>query len=188
MLIQEYNESWAKDFGTIKHIIQEVLIDLDISIEHIGSTSIPRLAAKPIIDIDIVYNKPTDFDAIKVKLEEIGFYHNGNQGIEGREVFKRNPSWRTHPILDSITHHLYACHVDSHELHNHILFRNYLIAHEDIRIAYQNLKYMIAEKANQNKKLYAQMKEIKAKNFIETVVKKAKNEKTILCIRQNTIQ
>lgn len=173
MLIQAYKESWVEDFKVIKGVINDALTNINILIEHVGSTAVPQLAAKPIIDIDIIYEHNVPFEAIKKGLEKIGYYHNGNQGIVNREVFKRG-IWATkHQILDVITHHLYVCPVGSEELQKHILFRNYLIANEAARNEYQKLKYEIAEAAGQDKKQYATLKEVKARAFINSIIKKS---------------
>lgn len=173
MLIREYETNWVYDFQTIKAILQEVLQHLHVTIEHVGSTAIPGLSAKPIIDIDIVFENDISFSEIKNRLESIGYYHNGNQGIPDREAFKRAPTFPTHELLDSIAHHLYACPAHSKELRRHILFRNYLRTHEDARNEYQQLKLLIAAEANQDRKLYAALKEEKAKAFIENILTKA---------------
>ncbi len=173
MLIQEYRESWIEDFNAIKSVIHDALMTLNISIEHIGSTAVPKLAAKPIIDIDIVYETDVAFETIKEGLEKVGYYHNGNQGIANREVFKRENGWSKHQILDTIKHHLYVCPVDSEELQRHITFRNYLIANESARTEYQQLKYEIAAAANQDKKQYAALKEVEARTFINDILTKA---------------
>jgi GrpB-like predicted nucleotidyltransferase (UPF0157 family) len=170
MLITAYDPGWINDFLTLKKLLEEALKNLSFSIEHIGSTAVPQLAAKPIIDIDIVYKKDTSFDVIKERLENIGYYHNGNQGIPQREVFKRSTITEKHEILDGIKHHLYVCPADSEELQRHILFRNYLIANEEARIQYQNLKYNIARQANQDKKKYAALKESEARTFINSII------------------
>jgi GrpB-like predicted nucleotidyltransferase (UPF0157 family) len=172
MLIQAYKESWVEDFNTIKGIINDALMNFNISIEHIGSTAVPKLAAKPIIDIDVVYGSNTSFEEIKKGLEKIGYYHNGNQGIVNREVFKRRILTTKHQILDCITHHLYVCPADNEELKKHLVFRNYLIANETARNDYQKLKYEIAEAANQDKKQYATLKEVKARDFINSILEK----------------
>lgn len=177
MLIQEYQKSWVEDFNDISKVIQEALIGLKVSIEHIGSTAIPNLAAKPIIDIDVVYDKKTDFDSIKRRLELIGYNHNGNQGIPNRDVFKRHKKSDKYAVLDAIVHHLYVCPTLSEELQKHILFRDYLIAHEKARIQYQNLKFAIAEEAHQDRKKYAELKEVKARKFIMGIIEKAKRDK-----------
>jgi GrpB-like predicted nucleotidyltransferase (UPF0157 family) len=178
MLIREHKESWAADFNKIKKAIDEAMVNLHVSIQHIGSTSIPQLAAKPIIDIDIVYDKNAAFDEIKIRLAKIGYYCAGNQGIADREVFKRDKTAGKYKVLDFIAHHLYACPADSEELQRHILFRDYLIENEEARVQYQNLKYEIAAEANQDRKKYAQLKEVKAKEFINSIIAKAKREKT----------
>lgn len=173
MLIHEYNPNWLQNFNEIKNVINEALINLNVSIEHIGSTSVPELAAKPIIDIDIIFDKNTAFDDVRNVLESLGYYHNGDQGIVNREVFKR-AKLLNHNVLDSITHHLYVCQSNSEELRRHILFRDYLIANEDARIAYQTLKLEIATEANQDKKIYAELKEVKAGEFINRIILKQK--------------
>ena len=161
-LIQTYNPAWEQDFEQIKAILKATLSDQITAIEHVGSTSVPGLAAKPIIDIDLVYASPADFIGIKEQLASIGYYHNGDQGIPQREAFKRMPSNQLHPVLDRIHHHLYACPVDSKELRRHLLFRNFLRENQSAREQYQNLKYQIAEEAQQDRKVYAQMKEEQA--------------------------
>ena len=173
MLIQEYKESWNEDFKAVKSIINDALMNLNISIEHIGSTAVPKLAAKPIIDIDIVYETDVAFETMKKGLEKIGYYHNGNQGIINREVFKRGMWGNKHQILNTITHHLYVCPVDSEELQRHITFRNYLIDNEAARTEYQQLKYEIAAAVNQDKKQYAALKEVKARTFINDILAKS---------------
>jgi GrpB-like predicted nucleotidyltransferase (UPF0157 family) len=174
MLIQKYKESWVDDFNEIKNILSEALINIKISIEHVGSTSIPNLAAKPIIDIDIVYDAPVVFEDIKNRLEKIGYFHNGNQGIPHREVFKRVKTEVLKGVLDEIVHHLYVCTTDSEAFQRHILFRNYLRAHDTARVQYQNLKYVVAEEVNQDKKKYAELKEVMARDFINRIIECAK--------------
>jgi GrpB-like predicted nucleotidyltransferase (UPF0157 family) len=174
MLIQEYQKSWVGDFNAIKNVINEAFSDIKVSIEHVGSTAIINLAAKPIIDIDIVYDTNEDFEAIKKGLEKLGYYHNGDQGIKGREVFKRGEAKGKHNVLDVITHHLYVCATQSEQLKRHLDFRNYLNTHENERKQYQRMKYDIAEAANQDKKVYATLKESVAKEFIESILKKAR--------------
>jgi GrpB-like predicted nucleotidyltransferase (UPF0157 family) len=176
MLIHEYKESWADDFNQIKKVLEEGLVNLPVSIEHIGSTAVPQLAAKPIIDISIVFDLDVEFGDIKRRLSNIGYYHNGNQGIPDREVFKRDKTADIHNVLDTIAHHLYVCPVDSEELIKYILFREYLIANEDARIAYQDLKYQIAKEAGPGRKAYARLKELMATAFINGVINKGRKQ------------
>lgn len=173
MLIQEFNNDWAEQFRILSQLILKALEPISITIEHVGSTSVPGLAAKPIIDMDLVYKTEAEFEAIKTSLEKTGYYHNGDQGIPGREVFKRNVAGPAQEALDSIAHHLYVCREGTRELRRHLLFRNYLRANEDARLAYQNLKYQIAAAAGQDRKKYAELKGDMARAFIAGIMTKA---------------
>lgn len=101
MLIHAYTARWQMDFERLKQVWQKLFVELSVVIEHVGSTAVPGLAAKPIIDIDIVYRVETSFEEIKNGLAQLGYYHNGDQGITGREVFKRLPDMIAHETLDS---------------------------------------------------------------------------------------
>lgn len=175
MLIKNYNPEWVNHFEKIKEKLLIGLVGVDISIEHVGSTSVPNLAAKPIIDIDIIYVESTDFELIKKNLEQLGYFHNGSQDVEGREVFKRTME-NENEVLDKITHHLYVCKHDCEELQRHLLFRDYLRKHEVSRNFYQKLKFQIAEETHNDRKQYANLKELKANSFINYIVELSKLE------------
>ncbi len=175
MLIQEYTKKWEQDFEKIKEKLKTVLPP-NIKIEHVGSTSVPNLAAKNIIDIDIIYFDTSSFEEIKIALNKLNYFHNGNQGIKGREVFKRRKQSNETKILDTITHHLYVCASENEELKRHLLFRDYLRKNITTRLDYQNIKYNIAQKANQDKKIYAEIKEKEATHFINSIIEIAKKQ------------
>ena len=149
------------------------LTGIKYCIEHVGSTSVPHLDSKPIIDIDIIYPDPSDFQKITSGLEKLGYYHNGNQGIQDREVFKRDGKL-TNGVLDTIKHHLYVCPIDSKALERHILSRNYLRKNEWARLKYQQMKYELAEKANQDRRTYATLKEVYINDFIDSIIEEEK--------------
>ncbi|NRB63233.1 MAG: GrpB family protein [Saprospiraceae bacterium] len=176
MLIQDYQPSWIHDFHALENVLSENITTTDIRIEHIGSTSVSGLAAKPIIDMDIIHQYPTSFASIKEGLQELGYTHCGDQGISGREVFKRVEPRPRHRILDSIAHHVYVCQVDCAEWKRHILFRDHLRKNEGAREAYANLKQQIARLAHQNKKEYAKRKEVLARPFIASILNKYTTE------------
>ena len=173
MLIKKYTSDWIKNFADLKREIDKGLSGIEHQIEHVGSTSVPELDSKNIIDIDIVYVNETEFERIKVGLIKIGYYHNGNQGIEQREVFKRTGKLKNR-ILDKITHHLYVCPSKSKALERHILSRDFLRKNDWARLEYQEMKYQLAEKANQDKKLYAELKELNVNEFIDSIIEKEK--------------
>ncbi|WP_439506180.1 GrpB family protein [Sediminibacterium sp.] len=166
MLLHPYSADWNTHFELIKNALDECLQGLYYTIEHIGSTAVPGLAAKPIIDIDIVFDDPSAFPLIKQALELIGYFHNGNQGIEDREVFKREGTSQD-DVLDTIKHHLYVCSADSPALKRHLITRDYLRKNEWAKAEYQQMKYALAEKARQNQKAYAVLKEATVNAFID---------------------
>ena len=138
IVVLPYDEKWQQAFLHIKSELEPALGQLAISIEHVGSTSVPGLAAKPIIDIDVVVRK-TDLEPAIKALAAIGYVHEGNGGIEGREMFKY--SGKEHLM----EHHLYVCPEDSRELKRHVLFRDYLRSHPDAVQSYSQIKKEAAE-------------------------------------------
>lgn len=173
MLLSDYQERWKDDFNEIKDILLAEINGFGIEIEHIGSTAIKGMIAKPIIDIDLVYHDKEDFDKIKSKLEGLNYYHNGDQGISGREVFKRN-STSNDSVLDTIQHHLYVCHEENVALKRHLLFRDVLSQNPTLRKQYKQLKIDLTNRAIQDKKKYAQLKESEAKSFFDSILKNIK--------------
>jgi GrpB-like predicted nucleotidyltransferase (UPF0157 family) len=173
MILEKYSSNWVNDFADIKSEIEKCLDGIANTIEHVGSTAVPNLDSKPIIDIDIIYFNPTDFEKIKSALEKIGYSHNGNQGIEDRDVFKRKGNCMSE-ILDTVKHHLYVCPVDSKALERHILSRNFLRKNDWARLQYQQMKYELAEMANQDRKIYATLKELTINNFIDSMIEEEK--------------
>jgi len=171
-LLQPYQPHWKEDFRRISMVLADALLPLQLQAEHVGSTAVPGLAAKPIIDIDIVLDNGKDLGEVITKLELAGYYHNGDQGIPGREVFKRSGRQPLHPVLDVVAHHLYVCPPDSAELQRHLAFRDYLIANEEARHRYEDLKQELAAEAGQDRKIYAALKEIRAAGFIQEILER----------------
>ena len=120
VIVLPYDRAWKSAFEEIKKEIESVIGDLIIGIEHVGSTSVEGLSAKPIIDIDVVIKDYSVFATVVRKLETIGYIHEGNLGIKDREAFK----YSNKPHLQM--HHLYVCPQYSEELHRHVTFRDYL--------------------------------------------------------------
>ena len=120
VIVSPYDARWKSDFEHIRQEIDDAIGDLIVGIEHVGSTSVEGLSAKPCIDIDVIIKDYSVFDAVVARLEAIGYTHEGNLGIEDREAFK----YADKPHLQ--THHLYVCPHSSRELHRHITFRDYL--------------------------------------------------------------
>ena len=168
LLIRGHSPRWINDFTDLKAAIDSGLHGLDYSIEHVGSTAVPGLAAKPIIDMDIIYSDIKVFEKIKLALEKMGYYHAGNQGIEDRDVFKR--SGQGTAVLDTVKHHLYVCAADSKALERHILSRNFLRKNDWAKQKYQQMKYDLAKRAGEDRKIYAELKEQSVNDFIDSMI------------------
>ncbi len=134
VVVQPYDEKWPIDFAEISAEIRDALGDLALSIEHVGSTSVPGLPAKPIIDIDVVIRGREALGAVIDALARIGYKHEGDQGIPGREAFKYEGKEHLRK------HHLYVCAKDSAELKRHVAFRDYLRAHPGAVSEYGRIK------------------------------------------------
>ena len=134
VVVVPYNETWSSAFEEIKKELESAVGELIIGIEHVGSTSVEGLSAKPCIDIDVIIKDYSIFDAVVRKLETIGYIHEGNLGIKDREAFK----YAEKPHLQK--HHLYVCPQQSEELHRHIIFRDFLRANPEVSKRYGAVK------------------------------------------------
>ncbi|MET0464907.1 MAG: GrpB family protein [Chitinophagaceae bacterium] len=145
--LEPYNPAWKAAFEKLAIIFRTELAFLDppVDIQHVGSTSINGMLAKPILDIDIVIAEPTQLDPITQTLEKIGYESKGEQGIPGRFAF-RQTSAKT-PLTRAKTtwqdHHLYVCFADSLALRNHLAFRDMLRNSPDLAAQYAQLKRSI---------------------------------------------
>ena len=139
VVVLPYDEKWKFAFEEIKNEIDAALGDRILGIEHIGSTSVKGMSAKPCIDIDVIIKDYSVFDEIVEKLGAIGYIHEGNLGIKDREAFK----YTNKPHL--MTHHLYVCPEYSKELHRHVTFRDFLRQNTEAMRKYSLVKEQAAE-------------------------------------------
>ena len=164
MVIQKYNPKWEEDFLEIKGFLEKNVTEY-ISIEHVGSTSVPGMNAKPVIDIDVVVEDREQFLRLKVQLEKLGYVHEGDRGISGREAFDDSKV----PI--QIEQHLYVCQKDNAELLRHLKFRDKLRANPELVKEYNGIKQEILSKVGEdNRAGYVQMKENEYKWFFDKVL------------------
>lgn len=133
-----YDPAWPKAFERIAAAVNGWIGDLLIGIEHVGSTSVPGLAAKPIIDLDAVMRSSDVLPEVIERLAEQGFEHQGNLGIEGREAFR--------PTRDFgfMNYHLYVCAPGGSGYLEHLALRDYLRNHDAARDEYARLKQELA--------------------------------------------
>lgn len=139
VIVTPYNESWRADFDKIKRELEAALGELALGIEHVGSTSVEGLWAKPCIDIDVIIKDYSVFDEVVKRLAAIGYIHEGDLGIKDREAFKYSGK----PHLKK--HHLYVCPKYSEELFRHITFRDFLRSDPDAVEKYSKIKQKAAE-------------------------------------------
>ncbi|MGD9395783.1 MAG: GrpB family protein [Candidatus Thorarchaeota archaeon] len=148
--VERYNPEWVSWFEQLCSFFEPRLAPHVIKFEHVGSTAIPKMIAKSIIDFDIVI-QIADFDEIRSRLESIGYVHQGDLGIPEREAFS----------LEDIDlkgllppHHLYVCYFHSKELHRHIAFRDYLCNHPADAREYSKLKQSLVDKYKGDRESY----------------------------------
>jgi len=134
VMVLPYDRAWKSAFEEIKKEIENAIGTIVVGIEHVGSTSVEGMSAKPCIDIDVVIKDYSVFDAVVNGLRAIGYVHEGDLGIKHREAFKY--SGKTHLQ----THHLYVCPQYSEELKRHIVFRDYLRSHAEAVQTYSAVK------------------------------------------------
>ena len=137
VVVEKWNPKWKDEFERIVESLGEDVIYNSVKIEHVGSTSVEGLSAKPIIDLDIVIENDK-FEIIKRLLNDKGYKHEGDLGIEGREAFSYSGK------EELMTHHLYVCTKDSEELFKHITFRDFLKNNSALASEYSKVKEQAA--------------------------------------------
>jgi GrpB-like predicted nucleotidyltransferase (UPF0157 family) len=157
-----YNPEWQKLFEKEKKLLQSVIGNNILEIQHIGSTSIPGILAKPILDIGIAVDN-FEAAAICIKpLAEIGYTYNGESGIPRRHWFaKGNP----------VTHHVHILEIDSQTWNNNLIFRDYLTQNPEIAREYAELKLKLLKEIESDREAYQQAKS----PFIDRVLQQAKH-------------
>jgi GrpB-like predicted nucleotidyltransferase (UPF0157 family) len=169
--VVDYDPQWAITFGELKSVFEAKVGDLAQGIEHVGSTSIPGLPAKPIIDLDIVIESYEILPIVIAHLAELGYTHLGDLDVPGREAFKREGedvpregTGRTWP-----THNLYVCPQAGEGLVQHLAFRDYLRTHPQELPVYGSLKRQLAKQFPTDIEAYTQGKAA----YIQSVLRRA---------------
>ena len=164
IIIVDYEPHWSILFQELRIPVADVLGDLALTIEHVGSTSVPGLPAKPIIDMDVVVATAAHIPKVIERLATIGYEYEGDKGIRGREAFVWPPN--------TPRHHLYVCPRESLALQSHLLFRDYLLKHPDEAHSYACLKRELALKFASDREAYTNAKTV----YIQTITERALSE------------
>jgi len=160
--VVEYNSNWTSDFLKEEQAIKEILQDDLVNSFHIGSTSVPGLKAKPIIDILLVVNDIGGLDTYSAQFENLGYEVMGEFGIMGRRYFRKGGDNRTHQI--------HAFQYDCiQEIERHLSFRDYLRQNPKVCKEYGELKSELSDKYPTDIESYGDGKE----DFVKKVEKEA---------------
>lgn len=133
----EPNPEWKEMFANAANEIKLILQENCSEIYHIGSTAIPHIYAKPIVDILLVVKDIRLVDSLNPEFEALGYVCMGEYGIAGRRYYWKSKTHRTHNV------HLFE--LGSPEISRYLLFRDFLIAHADYAKAYSTIKRCLAE-------------------------------------------
>lgn len=136
--VVEFDPQWPRVFERIHSFVWPAVSDIAVNIEHVGSTSVPGLSGKPVIDACIVVASKKDVPVCVERLASIGYVHRGTLGVPEREAFRRPDHLPRH--------HLYLSPRGSLSLRNHLGFRNYLRAHPEAAQEYGRLKASLARR------------------------------------------
>ena len=148
IVVESYNPKWAHGFHELKDAYL-THIKSDLRVEHVGSTAVPGLSARPILDIDIVVKTEKEAKDLVEALEELGYIYDEDKDIKGVEVFVR--SLNDVPLMYEhhskwLPHHLFVCLEDSLAYRNHVAVKDYLMKHEEAIEEYNALKVALSHK------------------------------------------
>ena len=167
IVVVPYDPDWPRQFEAVAAELREALGDLLVGVEHMGSTSIPGLAANPIIDVmGFVPNFEAGSGAIE-PLVARGFESMGEFGIPGRHFFSRaQKGARTHHL------HIFSAHEgpSGDQLRHELVFRDFLRAHPDVAAVYGVLKIQLATRFRDDRTAYTEAKT----EFITSVLARAR--------------
>ena len=138
VVVVPHDPNWRDLFADESKLIAEALGQNVVAINHIGSTSIPGIYAKPVIDILIDVTDIDEVDAKNLEMQSLGYEVMGEFGIEGRRYFRKENNAGVR------THHIHAFETGSPQIARHLAFRDYMIAHPDKALAYSELKQTLA--------------------------------------------
>jgi GrpB-like predicted nucleotidyltransferase (UPF0157 family) len=131
-----YTVSWPAAFDRVAANLRAALAQVPTAtVEHVGSTSVPGLAAKPVLDIDVIVEEP-DVPAAVATLETLGYVHRGDLGVTGREAFQAPD--------DDPRRHVYVCRAGTLNVRNHLAVRDVLRSRDDLRDEYAAVKLALA--------------------------------------------
>lgn len=158
--LQTFSPSWQEEFENLKQALDSELHPFALSIQHVGSTSVAGMLAKPILDIDLVLHEKSQLTAVSDRLTILGYISMGEQGIEGRFAFRQSSSSTPKSVTRTNwqQHHLYVCYEDSLALKNHLVLRDALRKSAELVRTYSDLKLNLIQEKNSSRENYTRKK------------------------------
>ena len=147
--VAPYDQAWPRLFAAESARLHDALGGLPLVLEHTGSTSVPGLPAKPVLDILAGVAAHDPLAPYVAALVDAGYVHRGEQGIPGREFFRRG---------EPRAYHIHLTHVGSSFWRDHLAFRDYLRAHAEVRDEYARLKQELAVRFPADREAYIEHK------------------------------
>lgn len=164
--LQPHDTNWAVEFEREKQKLLDVLGDKIITIEHIGSTAVPGLPAKPIIDMVAAIHSFDELEDFIEPLQKLEYEYMPERMFANRKFFPKGPR-------SNRTHHLnLVLKDDPEQWRSPLLFRDYLREHATVRDEYAQLKTSLAAKYSDNREGYTKSKN----DFIQRILQIASNE------------
>ena len=157
-----YDPEWASEFIKEKDALKKIFKDVAISIEHMGSTAVCGLSAKPIIDIAVGVKDLKDFNLVKEKFKYAP-YSIKEDSVSDEILIRKGPETNR-------THFIHVMEIDKDRYKNVILFRDYLRNHPKAMREYEELKISLAKKFPKDRNKYIEGKQ----DFINNILEKAK--------------
>lgn len=168
----EHEKEWELEAQRTIRRLRQILGPIATDIQHVGSTSVSSIKAKPIIDIAVAVGSFDDVLALEDKLKADGFYYRPNAGILNQLLFACGSFYEETGDLQ--THFIHVVLEDSDEWFNYLNFRDYLRQNSAVAKAYETLKVSLAEKlpADSGKEQYLKGKQ----GFIADILRRAHTE------------
>jgi len=160
-----YKPAWKKLYKKEEELLHHALSKYVSDIQHVGSTSVPGVKSKPIIDIAVGVKSLKIGKKFIGPLKKMGYEYMGNAGVRGRLFFAKGSR-------KNRTHYLHVEKLNSKNWQNHIIFRNYLRSHKNAIKEYNELKERLAKEFKNDRDQYTSKKEF----FIRKIIKKCQKK------------
>jgi len=158
--LEPWTKSWAEKFEVEKERWRQMLGPVCLSVDHIGSTAVKAMMAKPIVDVMVVVTSLAELDAMMPEIQRLGYQAKGEHGVPGRRYFQRDEHGER-------AYHIHAYCQGNPGITGHLRFRDILRTDRSIAHAYERLKIELAARFPADKPAYTQGKNAFIKHVLE---------------------